>query len=181
MRNRKKWLCCNYIWDRSFGSAAKFIYIHKFFFRSDIFFIVVLFNASFSPSRSTLRPFYMDIILWVFVCVYVAESAWKFTTICKFIHYQHLWNVRPAWNEQKRDVQKMAQKSQMHTHNWNSFEYVAAFYFAHFILHHSCWILFFYFFFHFLAFLCKCNRERERESEMETVRQNQRTEREISS
>lgn len=104
---RKKWLCCNYICDRSFGTAAKFICIHKFVFRA--FVIVIAVFLDFTNSIGHARPFFAT-----------ATSTWKFTTICELIHYQRLWNA--------------SEKNDRAAARWNSFEYVAAFDSVHFVL-----------------------------------------------
>lgn len=94
---RKNDYVATIFWDRSFGSATKFIYIHKFLcFWCVCYYYCCL--SQYSQCQSTLwmsGVIFMFVLLrcGLFVCArarLTQESTWKFTTICESIHYQLL-------------------------------------------------------------------------------------------
>lgn len=48
--------------------------------------------------------FFIFFFVFKFPFVYSQESTWKFTTICEFIYYQHLWNVNRRGGEKNYDM-----------------------------------------------------------------------------
>lgn len=108
----------------SFGLATKFIYIHKLLFLVHL--LLLLLSSSIISTLATLhsaQPYFFHILslsrsLFEFPFLYAHESTWKFTTICEFIYYQHIWNANRREQGKNYDMHTVGEQKHRAKHIW---------------------------------------------------------------
>lgn len=92
-RKKKKWLCCNYIWDRQvIGLWPQSSFISIIFCCCFFCFVVHLLLLLLSSSMIQLHGNFFSLPSHSHSTA--LHSTWKFTAICEFIHYINIYRTK---------------------------------------------------------------------------------------